>query len=238
MERSYRLHTPGAFPTSKRVPLVIVLHGASGNASRVELRYHWDSVSDRNEFIVAYPQGSFDQWNATLDPGAVDDVRFLSDLIDHLVRTRLVDPTRVYVAGMSNGGAMTYRVGCALAGRVAAIAPVEAWNPGCRPMRAVSMVAVHGLADREVSFDRAQRAVAAWRADDGCRVDARVQRRGLVTQSVWAPCATGTSVELYAVADGGHEWPGSSPPLVGHDPPSPALDATQAIWQFFEGHHL
>ena len=52
-----------------------------------------------------------------------------------------------------------------------------------------------------------------------------------------AICAAGTSVALYAVANSGHEWPGSSPPLPGHDRPSLDLDATQVIWTFFKQHH-
>ena len=108
VERSYRLRAPPSFHNAERAPLVVVLHGATGNAGRVELRYHWDSLSDRDGFFVVYPQGVLDQWNAALDPGGVDDVGFLTALIDHLVRTFPIDPNRVYVAGMSNGGAMTY----------------------------------------------------------------------------------------------------------------------------------
>jgi polyhydroxybutyrate depolymerase len=203
----------------------------------VELRYHWDTLSDHDGFFVVYPQGVRDQWNASLAPGGVDDVRFITALIDHLVGTLPVDPRRVYVAGMSNGGFMTYRLGCALSGRIAAIAPVEAVNPGCQPARAVSMVAVHGLADHEVSFGSAQQSISAWRSYDGCPVDARIRRTGPVTHSVWAPCAFDTTVELYAVANSGHEWPGSSPPLAGHDLTSPDLAATQVIWRFFQKQH-
>lgn len=237
-ERTYRLHLPPQFHTPERVPLVLVLHGASGNARRVEVRYHWDSLSDRDGFFVVYPQGVFDQWNAALDPAGADDVSFLRALIDHLVRTFPIDVRRVYVAGMSNGGAMTYRIGCALSNRIAAIAPVEAWNPGCRPGRPVSIVAVHGLADYQVSFTTAEQAVSAWGTSDGCPVSPRVQRTGPITLSVWAPCSVGTAVALYAVAGSGHEWPGSSPPLSGHDPPSPYLDATRVIWHFFQQHRL
>jgi polyhydroxybutyrate depolymerase len=236
VERTYLLHAPPPFHTADRAPLVLVLHGGTGNAGRVERRYHWDSLSDRDGFFVAYPQGVRDQWNAALDPGGVDDVAFLRALIDHLLRAFPIDANRVYVAGMSNGGAMTYRIGCVLSSRIAAIAPVEAWNPGCRPTQPVSMVAVHGLADHQVSFASAEQAVSAWRASDGCPVEPRIQRTGPITHSVWAPCAVGTAVELNAVAGSGHEWPGSSPPLAGHDPPSPDLDATQVIWQFFQQH--
>jgi len=233
IDRTYRLHTPPSPATATAAPLVVVLHGASGNAGRVELRYHWDSLSDRTGFVVVYPQGIGDRWNTALDPHSPDDVRFLTALIDHLIRTMPIDPGRVFVAGMSNGGAMAYRIGCALSDRIAAIATVEAWNPGCHPPTPVSMVAVHGLADGEVPFAGAQQAVAAWRDDDRCPAGGRSEQNGLVTHHVWAPCAFGTVVELYAVAGSGHEWPGSWPPLAGHDLPSTALDATRAIWDAF-----
>ncbi|MCU1426622.1 MAG: LpqP protein, partial [Actinomycetia bacterium] len=214
-----------------------VLHGASGNAARVELRYHWDPLADRERFFVVYPQGLLDQWNATLAPGRPDDVRYIAELLDRLVLTLPIDRRRVFVAGMSNGGAMTYRLGCALSDRFAAIAPVEAPNPGCRPSRPVSMVAVHGLADHQVSFDSAQEAVSAWRGFDTCSSGANAEQTGPVTRQLWAACAAGTMIEFYAVANSGHEWPGSSPPLPGHDLPSHDLDATQVIWDFFKQHH-
>jgi polyhydroxybutyrate depolymerase len=231
--RSYRVHVPASSHPGKPSPLVMVLHGANGNAGRVELRYHWDSLSDRDGFVVVYPQGLLDQWNAALDPRAADDVSFLTALIDHLVGELSLDRGRVYVAGMSNGAAMAYRLACVMAAPIAAFASVEGANPGCRALRPVSLVAVHGVADTQVSFASARQSVDAWRGDDGCAPGAQAQRTGSVTRTVWAPCATGTTVELFGVDGGGHEWPGSWPPLPNHDPPSPDLDATQVIWDFF-----
>jgi len=231
--RAYRLHAPAALDPGRPAPLVVVLHGAMGNAARVETRYHWNPLSDRDGFFVVYPQGSLDQWNAVLDSRVDDDVRYLTALLDHLEGSFPIDRTRVYVAGMSNGAAMAYRIGCALSDRVAAIASVEGSSPGCQPSQPVSMVVVHGLADQTVTFAGAQRSLTAWRGYDGCPADAQVQTDGPVTHSTWAPCAAGTTVELYTVDGGGHEWPGSSPPLAGHDPPSPDLDATGVIWDFF-----
>jgi polyhydroxybutyrate depolymerase len=231
--RSYRLYTPARLDASRRIPLVIVLHGASGNAARVELRYHWDQLAATKQFFVVYPQGIDDHWNPYLVAGASDDVGFISALLNELLRMLPVDARRVYVAGMSNGGAMTYRLGCTLTSRLAAIAAVEAWNPGCTPAAAVALVAVHGLADEEVSFPRAQASVSSWRTFDHCSAASHTTQRGLVTTTVWPSCAAGTQVVLYAIAGSGHEWPGASPPLPGHDLPSNAIDATAAIWSFF-----
>ncbi len=236
VHRSYRLHEPPSSSAIQPAPLVVVLHGATGNAARVEARYHWDELADRDHFFVVYPQGLYDVWNPTADPQPMDDVRFLTELVDHLRRTLPLDAARIFVAGMSNGGAMTYRLGCAIGDRIAAIAAVEAPNPGCRPSQPLSLIAVHGLADHQVSIDAAQRAVTSWRDVDSCPAAANTTLSGAVTSNVWAPCSANTAVELVTVAGSGHEWPGSSPPLPGHDPPSDALDATQAIWAFFTQH--
>jgi poly(3-hydroxybutyrate) depolymerase len=125
----------------------------------VEFRYHWDALSDRSGFVVVYPQGEGDRWNVSLDSRAVDDVRFLSDLIDHLERQLPVDPRRVFVAGY----------------------------------------------------------VERRRDDLPRRLHAFRSRRG--------DCARR--------AGSGHEWPGSWPPLPGHDPPSANLDATQVMQNVF-----
>jgi polyhydroxybutyrate depolymerase len=231
--RSYRLYAPATLGTARQVPLVIVLHGASGNAARVELRYHWDPLAATRHFFVVYPQGVDDHWNPYLVAGASDDVGFVSALLDRLVRTLPVDAARVYIAGMSNGGAMTYRLGCVLSNRLAAIAVVEAWNPGCAPASPIALLAVHGLADEEVAFSRAQASVSSWRGFDHCSASAGVKQHDPVTVSVWSTCAAHTNVVFYAIAGSGHEWPGASPPLPGHDVPSTALDATAAIWNFF-----
>ena len=230
--RSYRLHLPPSLSTP--APLVIVLHGASGNAARVELRYHWDGIADRFGFAVVYPQGQNDQWNATLDPRGPNDVAFVGALVDDLVPRYRLNARRVFVAGMSNGGAMTYRLACSLSGRIAAIAPVEAWNPGCVPAQPVSVVAVHGLADHEVPISAAEQAVTAMRVLDHCPAVAHIRSNGGVIRTTWSPCVGGTLVEMYSVAGSGHEWPGSWPPLPDHNYPSNALDATGAIWKALE----
>ena len=52
------------------------------------------------------------------------DVRFISDLIDRLQQDYAIDPARIYVNGLSNGGGMTYLLACELSGRIAAVGSV------------------------------------------------------------------------------------------------------------------
>ncbi|HXY94570.1 MAG TPA: PHB depolymerase family esterase, partial [Acidimicrobiia bacterium] len=138
--RTYRLH---GVTRSGPQALVIVLHGAGATAKEVERRYHWDPLADREGFAVAYPQAILRRWDET----GTGDVDFLRTLITDVSARTPIDPARVYVTGISNGGVMTYRAGCALAGTVAAIGPVAAWFPDCLPATAVSVIHIHGLED-------------------------------------------------------------------------------------------
>jgi polyhydroxybutyrate depolymerase len=233
--RTYRLHRTPARGAPQ--PLVLVLHGAGATAREVERRYRWDPLAAREGFVVAYPQGIGRRW----DDRGTRDVDFLRAVIDDASQRVAVDPDRVFVTGISNGGVMTYRAGCGLAGTVAAIGPVAGWFPDCLPVTPVSVVHVHGLEDAVLSYDGGGASpsvpdgLAAWRAADGCTAPPATTHDGQVTHSVWAACAPGTAVELFTIEHGRHEWPGAVP-KPGNDPVSRALDATAAIWAFFRAH--
>jgi polyhydroxybutyrate depolymerase len=105
---------PAAYPA-----LVIVLHGSMGTAAqaRAVYGYDFDRLADRDGFVVAYPQGVEGNWNDSRIVGDfparrlhIDDVGFLQALVDRLVAERGIDRTRVYVTGVSNGGAMVLRL--------------------------------------------------------------------------------------------------------------------------------
>jgi polyhydroxybutyrate depolymerase len=233
--RAYRLHRPAK--TTAAMPLVVVLHGAGVTASEVERRYHWDPLADREDFVVAYPQALDRRWQ---DAGVVD-VDFLRALLDDVAGRARIDAARVFVTGISNGGVMTYRAGCALADRVAAIGPVAAWFPDCVPPTPVSVIHVHGLADEVLAFGGGSGypavldGLARWRDADGCSDAGAETRDGQVTHTTWAMCDPGVAIELYTITRGRHEWPGAIP-KPGNDPVSRALDATPTIWEFFQAH--
>lgn len=136
---------------------------------------------------------------------------------------------------------MTYRAGCGLADRLAAIGPVAAWFPDCLPATPVSVVHVHGLEDEVLEFEgdighpAVPDGLASWRRADACSNEMTEVSHGEVTQVTWAHCTPGTAVELYTVDHGKHEWPGAVP-KPGNDPVSRALDATTTIWAFFVAH--
>ena len=101
--------------------MVISLHGGGGNVRQHRVSSGTDAAADRYAYIAVFPNGSgrlgdrLLTWNAGNCCGYaqhqnVDDVTFISRLIDDLQRRTAMDPRRIYVAGHSNGGMMAHTV--------------------------------------------------------------------------------------------------------------------------------
>ena len=56
--RTYLVHLPSGYREGKQLPLVIVLHGGTGNAEHTERTTGLNSTADKNGFIVVYPDGT------------------------------------------------------------------------------------------------------------------------------------------------------------------------------------
>src|SRR5690242_15001787 len=123
--RSYLIHLPLNYQSNERLPMVLVLHGGGGNdKSNVEMTGFSDKA-DKEHFIVVYPNGTgrFENflltWNAgnccgyALDNN-IDDTGFLRTVIERMEKDFNIDANRIYATGISNGGMMSYRLGCEL----------------------------------------------------------------------------------------------------------------------------
>jgi polyhydroxybutyrate depolymerase len=230
---------PPRLPAGK-VPLLIVLHGSGGTPQGMVATTGFDRLAAANGFIVAYlGSGSpGDNWKLP------SDTTYVGSMIDHLEATEPIDPARVYVTGYSAGGYESYRVGCLLSDKVAAIAPdAVSMNPTlyatCRPVRPVSTLITIGSADTEhfgghSRLPSAPAAAARWRMLDGCApgTASSSQASGPTSQQLWSGCADDSAVGLDIVQGGVHIWPG---PRLGAGTPDGRYEASQAIWAFFAG---
>jgi polyhydroxybutyrate depolymerase len=256
VSRTYIVYRPASLPAA--APLVVMLHGGFGRASQAEKSYGWDAEADRGHFVVAYPDGLDHAWNTgggcCGTPGRTnaDDIGFITAMVAAIERQVPVDAARVYATGISNGGIMAYTLACHTP-LFAASGPDSATELGsCPAPRPLSVIHIHGTADTRIPYQGGEGEGVAhidgpsvpslnarWRAIDHCAAPA-VRTAGAVTTST-ASCPAGRAVELITIAGAGHQWPGSAPrPLIqrllGTDPPSTALNATQVIWQFFATH--
>lgn len=261
-DRSYLLATP---PASGPAALVIALHGGGGNAGTMVPR--WLSTAQREGFVVAFPQGlgraaNMGTWNAGGCCGyamtsQVDDVAFIAAVIDDVSRQVEIDPRRIYVAGLSNGGMLTHRVAREMGERLAGAAIVAGaqFDDGPAASAPVPVLIMHGEQDEVVPYRGGQSpmalvarsqsrpflpvedVVASWRRADGCEREPETTVDGDVTITVSSTCRGGSEVVFYRLASAGHGWPGPAPAIGGIERDRyEAVDATEVIWRFFSAH--
>lgn len=250
--RTAIVHLPDRLAPGTAVPLVLVLHGAGQQGALFETDTGFSSIADAKGFIAVYPdalprsaaqQRPF--WNINdTDPAQPDDVAFLRQLIDVVTAQGCVDATRVYATGMSNGASMTSRIGCELADRLAAIAPISGGygsQPSCVPSRPVSVLEIHGTLDGTVpyhgkagGFGAVRPYLDRWAGWDGCQP--RPAGRLVAPRTLrltWNGCARGTAVAHLRIEGGTHQVPGGAPPEPG---PASPFSAPLLIWHFFASH--
>ena len=146
MTRYFDYYVPPALPED--APLLILLHGGARNKTQVidgtTGSSGWLSVAESEAVLLIMPNGTgadddtnavYAHWNDCrsdqVSGSSADDVAFIAALIDWAVNepSFIVDENRVYVAGASNGGLMSYRVALELGDRIAGIAAFMANNP-------------------------------------------------------------------------------------------------------------
>jgi polyhydroxybutyrate depolymerase len=211
--RTYRVHVPSSYDGSVPVPLVVDIHGFSSNATEQELISGMRTESDAHGFLVVYPQGLNDAWNAGICCGntTIDDVGFIRALVGAISGEANIDPRRVYVTGLSNGGAMSQRLACDAADLFAAAVPMSFPIPLrplsiCRPVRAMPVLTMMGLTDDLVPynggrFGSAPATFAYWRDVDGCGSGPpdQVVERGRSRCETYTACAPGVRTGLCSI---------------------------------------
>jgi polyhydroxybutyrate depolymerase len=259
--RDYVLHVPAGLPAGPR-PLVLELHGGGGTAANIERLTSLQAETDTHGWLVARPDGVDRQWNDGRPEvrAGIDDVAFLSAVIDDVATRTPLDPARVYATGISNGALMSGRLACELADRIAAVGQVAGTQgvelaATCQPSRPVSVLVISGTADPLVPYAGgaigpvlgiggargtvlgAEAYVAAWVGRD---------RAGPPATSEVAPDTTvrryqgasGSEVLFYRVDGAGHTWPGGRQYLPGAlvGSTTRTFSASRVIVDFFAAH--
>jgi polyhydroxybutyrate depolymerase len=249
LKRTFNIHIPSFYDKSVQSPLVIALHGRGTNGLSMIILTHkgFNTLADEDGFIMVYPDGIELNWNdGRTDEEAndrahrenIDDVGFISALIDTMIKDYNINPKRVYVTGISNGAIMSYRLACELSHKITAIAPVDGnipymLFPECSPSRPVSVLAINNTDDPLVPFEGGEiygqfrriklgrvlsvnESIGFWVNRNMCSVkpvvteepDRDPEDGTRVTIKQYLNGIGGTEVSLYAVDGGGHTWPG------------------------------
>ena len=236
-ERSYILHTPPALQDEAALPLVLVFHGGYDSPENAISNTGFNSLADRERFLVAYPSGINKHWNdgRGVANAGIDDVAFVRAMIDDIRQIRRVDHRRIFATGASNGGMFTQRLACELADSIAAFAPVisslpEAIHQRCKPSRAVSVLMINGTDDKMVPWQGGEMkgkggrilsvpaSVEFWARHADCPATSSVasqilpdrdpRDRTRVRRTHYSACRAGAEVEFLEIEGGGHTWPG------------------------------
>jgi polyhydroxybutyrate depolymerase len=270
--RQYILYQPSfKIEHSGERPLLLVLHGGGGK-NRGMLRItnrRFNELADRDGFFAVYPQGIDKSWNdgrpdkiSDAHRKGIDDVGFLRALIEDLIARYPIDAKRIFVTGISNGGLMSYRLGCSLPDKIRAIAAVTAQIPAaiaplCRSESAVSLAIFNGTEDPLVPYNGGQitvlgrqrgavlstdETIRIWRLKNRCSPEADVTELPdvvddgtRVTKIEYSRCKNESKVVLYRIEGGGHTWPDGRQylPVKWVGRTSRDINGCDEIWQFF-----
>ena len=228
------------------LPLMILLHGYSGSASVQDLYFRASVTARAMGYYLIVPDGTTDSrgnrfWNATpaccnFGGSPVDDVAYITALLDEAESLVPVDTTRVYVYGHSNGGFMSYRMACELSARITAIASLAGGDfigaSDCVPSQPVSVLQVHGTLDETIGYagtggyPSARATVMRWAERAGCEPTMSTSGTPLdlltslpgdeTTVEQWTTgCDAGLDAALWSIEGGSHipgfnsAWPTS-----------------------------
>lgn len=231
-DREVELQAPETLDEGRAYPLVLVLHGYGANGLVQSAFFQVANLPKTNEALLLAPDGNTDStgkkfWNADpsccdFDNTGVDDVGYLSTLLEDVIEAWPVDPAQVYVVGHSNGAFMGYRMACERPDLITASA-LLAGNTSqpasaCAPSEPTNMLIMHGTADAMVPYEPsgplagAVESAARWRSYDGCG-DTTVtgtldldkgDGAGEETEVSVGSCPSGLGVELWTHNGVGH----------------------------------
>ena len=264
-ERDYFLYLPPNLKPNQKYPAVVVLHGATANAQYAARMANFFEMARRDEAILVFPNGTglyrhaVLTWNAKHCCGYakehnIDDLGFLSQMVEELIGNHSVDETRIYMTGISNGAMMAHWFACHHSEKVRAIAPV-AGNLNLfeqSPTKPIPVMAFHGTADKHSPYDGGsgsatkypredkpvKEGIQFWVQHNQCNTIPQTETFEDVVQEIYSGGQSGSEVILYTIQDGGHSWPGGREGIrFGNmDPPTQSISASQLIWDFFQKH--
>ncbi|MAM05452.1 MAG: hypothetical protein CMD06_05790 [Flavobacteriales bacterium] len=262
IHRKYLIYIPENYNLSYNAfPLLLNFHGLTGNSAVAMWHADFRSIADTANFIIVHPQGLLNSsgethWNVGQAGTSINDIDFISSLIDSLSLKYNINSDRVYSTGMSNGAYMSYRLACELSDKIAAIAPVAGsyisyMLNNCNPIHSTPVMHIHGVADSSSIYygkpgvESIPDILNYWVNYNQCHSQSIFTQfpniiltdSSTVEHYAWKNGVNGVEVEHFKIIDGGHTWPGSNFPnnsgITNYD-----IEASVEIWKFFSKYDI
>jgi len=261
------LHVPPAYDGKTALPLVVFFHAEGESASKAAEDDNWEPLADAKGFFAAFPEGLgqsaarpadprnnpeiWRDWEPRTTKDDVDDLEFVQKLLDQIESKYKIDASRVYAAGMGNGGSMAMLCGDEMSARFAAVGAVAShlWDPGDSMKRAVPLIYFIGKSDplcpigggtvagHEKPLAPVIEVVNRWAKMIGAKPKpAASSNQGGVLRQEFGPGKDHSMVDFITVDGMGHVWPGGNTTqaesVVG--PSTSRANAAEEMWVFFQ----
>jgi polyhydroxybutyrate depolymerase len=241
------------------LPVVFSLHSYDETYEELQDYLQTHLLGDSVGFITVYPNAIEKHWNSGISDNPnyptpnVNDVGFISLIIDSLIKRYQIDTTRVYSCGGSNGGFMSLKLAAQLGSRITAVASVSGvisrgTGSSYSTTRAVPTLLMHGTSDGQVPYNgdvtgwySVDETIQFFRNRNSCLLPAETlfvanintSDLSTVEKYTYRSSTNGSQVVLFKVINGIHSWPRWGPDPYGirinRD-----IDATREIWNFFK----
>ena len=209
-------------------PLLLSLHGANQDPDYQQSNTHWETVADTAGFVVAYPKGGegYSAWDISGD----QDTKWISAVIDQLVKDYKLNPKRVYLSGFSMGGMFSYHAISKIADKIAAIAPCSGTNVygASKAQRPMPIFHPHGTKDDVLNYSQVDGFLKNYRDQFKCPSQAEVKENypnaeNKATLYSWGPCDNGVYIKHLKLEGRMH---------------SPSHADVSDIWNFVKGYDV
>jgi polyhydroxybutyrate depolymerase len=250
--RTFVYYKPSSWTSQNQMPLLIVLHGLTQTGPGVMDITNFNQIAEQNDFIVCYPNGISNAWNANMNitVSTADDLGFIESLATFFQTNFNTNPLKQYLCGFSNGGFMSHKIACESSMCFAAIATVagnmsDTTYANCSPQFSPAVLHIHGTADAVVpynggsgtgvSVDQTIQKWASFLTCDASPTIVNMSNPNLTDLSsperiTYANCTS--SLELIKITGGGHQWPGIATLVGGAGVINMDFYSPEIIWTF------
>jgi len=269
--RTYVIHLPKNYNDTIQYPIALVLHGAMGTGTKYSKTTKFSKIGDKEGFISIFPNGMYKSWAdargvSKASKKDVDDVKFLTKLIDKISHKYSVNSSKIYVAGISNGGFMVQTLACEVPKKFTAFASIISSLPDnlsnkCSKKRNTPVLLMNGTQDNYVPYNGGEmprftkggkilstpKTIEHWKNINQTtnlpKIDSiqnfdKTDGSGVVKHTYFKNEIP--QVVLYKIIGGGHGVPGSytkrNPRIFKLGYVNQDIIAEQEIWNFFKQH--